>query len=107
MRVRAATGHAAYRHAEGIGRLRGQLYRRGPDLLRRSGRAGARALALEIVEERLRLTGVQASEMRYDTARRQRHARRPDRHVTPEPYEVRIRVAGRTDSLREADAHRQ
>jgi hypothetical protein len=64
--------------------------------------AEARArLALEIVRERLKLTKVDASEWRFDligidalhgTQRSQGSA----------PYEVRVRVAGRTDMLWEA-----
>jgi hypothetical protein len=59
-------------------------------------------LALEIVRERLKLTGVAASELRFDligvdalhgpalTAR------------SNEPYEVRVRVVGRTETMTEA-----
>jgi hypothetical protein len=67
------------------------------------GGAVARArLALEIVRERLQLTGVRTSELRLDligidalhgAALSAAHA---------EPYEVRLRVSGRTDSLAEA-----
>src|SRR6202011_4838110 len=63
-------------------------------------------LALEIVRERLKLTGVAASELRFDLigvdalhgAQVSAHAREPDH----EPYEVRVRVTGRTENLREA-----
>jgi hypothetical protein len=78
----------------------GQISYAGPGALAR-GR-----LALEIVRERLELTGVATSELRFDLigvdslhggqvsarARRARH----------EPYEVRVRVTGRTESLHEA-----
>jgi hypothetical protein len=68
---------------------------------------GARArgeLALDIARERLALTGVRASELRFDLIglnalhgdRLSMRARRD------EPYEVRARVAGRTGSLNEA-----
>lgn len=68
---------------------------------------GARArgeLALDIVRERLTLTGVHASELRFDligvnALHGDRLSRRGKRE---EPYEVRVRVAGRTDSLAEA-----
>jgi hypothetical protein len=60
-------------------------------------------LAREIVRERLALTAVKASELKFDlvgvdalhgTALSQRG---------PEPYEVRLRVAGRTETLSEAE----
>ena len=59
-------------------------------------------LALAIVEERLRITGVQTSELRCDIVGV--NAMHGERLAAPgtEPYEVRIRVAGRTDSLGEA-----
>jgi hypothetical protein len=68
---------------------------------------GARArgeLALDIVEERLKLTGVRASELRFDligvnSLHGDRLSGNGGRH---EPYEVRVRVVGRTDSLNEA-----
>ncbi|MDP8918547.1 MAG: DUF1446 domain-containing protein [Pseudomonadota bacterium] len=68
---------------------------------------GARArgeLALDIVRERLRLTGVRASELRFDligvnSLHGDRLSRNGGHH---EPYEVRVRVVGRTDSLAEA-----
>jgi hypothetical protein len=73
----------------------GQISYAGPGALER-GR-----LALDIVRERLSLTGVQTTETRFDiigvdslhggTLARGR-----------EPYEVRIRVVGRTDSMAEA-----
>jgi Acyclic terpene utilisation family protein AtuA len=73
----------------------GQISYAGPGALER-GR-----LALDIVRERLALTGVRANEMRFDLigvdalhgdALSRGHA----------PYEVRVRVAGRTDTLAEA-----
>jgi hypothetical protein len=74
----------------------GQMSYAGPGALARA------RLALAIVEERLKITGVQASEIRYDILGV--NAMHGDRLSAshPEPYEVRIRVAGRTDSLREA-----
>jgi hypothetical protein len=74
----------------------GQMSYAGPGALNRA------RLALSIVEERLKITGVQASEIRYDILGV--NAMHRDRLAAPhpEPYEVRIRVAGRTDSLREA-----
>jgi hypothetical protein len=74
----------------------GQISYAGPGAVAR-GR-----LALDIVRERLRITGVQAGELRFDLLgvdslhgpeRSRGHA---------EPYEVRVRVAGRTASLAEA-----
>ena len=74
----------------------GQMSYAGPGALARA------RLALAIVEERLKITGVQASEIRYDILGV--NAMHGDRLSAshPEPYEVRIRVTGRTDSLREA-----
>jgi hypothetical protein len=68
---------------------------------------GARArgeLALDIVRERLRLTEVRATELRFDligvnALHGDRLSGNGSRH---EPYEVRVRVVGRTDSLDEA-----
>jgi hypothetical protein len=68
---------------------------------------GARArgeLALDIVRERLTLTGVRTSELRFDligvnALHGDRLSGNGGRY---EPYEVRVRVVGRTDSLDEA-----
>lgn len=73
----------------------GQISYAGPGALER-GR-----LALEIVRERLELTGVQMTEARFDLIGVD------SLHGAAlsgggKPYEVRIRVAGRTDSLAEA-----
>ncbi|MDE2581428.1 MAG: DUF1446 domain-containing protein [Rhodospirillales bacterium] len=74
--------------------------------------AGALArgkLALEIVRERLRLTGVRTNELRcdligVDALHRGPVGDAPHRGPGPaaEPAEIRIRVIGRTDSLAEA-----
>jgi hypothetical protein len=73
----------------------GQISYAGPGALAR-GR-----LALDIVRERLKLSGVAASELRFELigvdALHGSHAMRAN-----EPYEVRVRVAGRTENLREA-----
>jgi hypothetical protein len=68
---------------------------------------GARArgeLALAIVKERLKLTGVSTSELRFDligvnSLHGDRLSGNGGHH---EPYEVRVRVVGRTDNLDEA-----
>jgi hypothetical protein len=74
----------------------GQISYAGPGALAR-GR-----LALEIVRERLKLTGVAASELRFDLVGVDSlHGAQVSVHAN-EPYEVRIRVAGRTENLREA-----
>jgi hypothetical protein len=74
----------------------GQISYAGPGALAR-GR-----LALEIVRERLLLTGVLSSELRFDLIGvNSLHGADVSAHAN-EPYEVRVRVAGRTESLREA-----
>ncbi|WP_024508735.1 acyclic terpene utilization AtuA family protein [Bradyrhizobium sp. ARR65] len=74
----------------------GQISYAGPGALAR-GR-----LALDIVRERLKLTGVAASELRFDLIGVDSlHGPQVSAHAN-EPYEVRIRVTGRTESLREA-----
>ncbi len=74
----------------------GQISYAGPGALAR-GR-----LALEIVRERLKLTGVAAGELRFDLIGVDSlHGAQISAHAS-EPYEVRVRVAGRTETLREA-----
>lgn len=75
----------------------GQMSYAGPGALARA------RLALDIVAERLKITGVQASEVRYDLLGV--NAMHGDRlsASAQEPYEVRIRVAGRTETLQEAE----
>jgi hypothetical protein len=74
----------------------GQISYAGPGALERA------RLALDIVRERLQLTGVQSSELRFDLIGVD-SLHGPElsaQHVAP--YEVRVRVTGRTDSLAEA-----
>jgi hypothetical protein len=74
----------------------GQISYAGP------GAAARGRLALEIVRERLKLTGVAASEWRFELIGVDSlHGEKLAASVN-EPYEVRVRVAGRTESLREA-----
>jgi hypothetical protein len=74
----------------------GQISYAGPGALAR-GR-----LALDIVRERLKLTSVAASELRFDLIGVDAlHGAQVSAHAN-EPYEVRVRVTGRTDNLREA-----
>jgi len=74
----------------------GQISYAGPGALAR-GR-----LALEIVRERLKLMDVAASELRFDLIGVDSlHGAQVSSHAN-EPYEVRVRVAGRTENLREA-----
>jgi hypothetical protein len=74
----------------------GQISYAGPGALAR-GR-----LALDIVRERLKLTGVSTSELRFDLIGMDAlHGPQVSAHGN-EPYEVRVRVAGRTENLREA-----
>lgn len=74
----------------------GQMSYAGPGALARA------RLALAIVEERLKITGVQTSETRFEMLGV--NAMHGDQLTVSaaEPYEVRIRVAGRTDNLQEA-----
>src|SRR3954466_10847914 len=74
----------------------GQISYAGPGALTR-GR-----LALDIVRERLRLTGVALSETRFDLIGVDALHGAALAAGSAEPYEVRVRVAGRTDSLVEA-----
>ncbi len=74
----------------------GQISYAGPGALAR-GR-----LALDIVRERLKLTGVATSELRFDLIGVDSlHGPLVSAHAN-EPYEVRVRVTGRTENLREA-----
>lgn len=74
----------------------GQISYGGPGALAR-GR-----LALDIVRERLKLTGVAAGELRFDLIGVDSlYGPQVSAHAG-DPYEVRVRVAGRTESLREA-----
>jgi hypothetical protein len=74
----------------------GQISYAGPGALAR-GR-----LALDIVRERLKLTGVAASELRFDLIGVDSlHGAQASSRAN-EPYEVRVRVSGRTENLREA-----
>jgi hypothetical protein len=74
----------------------GQISYAGPGALAR-GR-----LALEIVRERLKLTGVASSETRFELIGVDSLHGAEVSAGANEPYEVRVRVAGRTESLREA-----
>src|SRR6201997_4097767 len=74
----------------------GQMSYAGPGAVARG------KLALEIVRQRLKLTGVAASELRFDLIGVDSlHGPQVSAHAN-EPYEVRIRVTGRTENLREA-----
>jgi hypothetical protein len=74
----------------------GQISYAGPGALAR-GR-----LALDIVRERLLITGVASSETRFELIGVDSLHGAELAAGANEPYEVRVRVAGRTDSLREA-----
>jgi hypothetical protein len=73
----------------------GQISYAGPGAVARG------KLALEIVRERLQLTGVRTSELRFDLIGVDSlHGERLSQGH--DPYEVRVRVTGRTESLTEA-----
>src|ERR1700761_2693993 len=74
----------------------GQISYAGPGALAR-GR-----LALDIVRERLKLTGVASSELRFELIGVESLHGAEVSADANEPYEVRVRVAGSTESLREA-----
>lgn len=76
----------------------GQMSYAGPGALARA------RLALEIVRERMQLTGVACSETRYELIGVDALHGAGLSATQGEPYEVRLRVAGRTDS--EAEARR-
>jgi hypothetical protein len=74
----------------------GQISYAGPGALARA------QLAQDIVAERFRITGVPLDEVRFDLIglNALHGARLAEQH--PEPYEVRLRVAGRTGSMTQA-----
>jgi hypothetical protein len=74
----------------------GQISYAGPGALARG------KLALEIVRERLQLTGVATSETRFELIGVDSSHGADLAARGAEPYEVRLRVAGRTESLGEA-----
>jgi hypothetical protein len=99
--VRGGRGHPATGKLKvSIGTLEGYI---GEGQISYAG-PGAQArgrLALAIVAERLKLTGLAASELRFDLIGV--NALHGDiRGHRDSPYEVRVRVAGRTDSLADA-----
>ena len=67
-----------------------------------SGSLARGRLALEIVRERLKLMGVAASELRFDLIGVDALHGANLAARASEPYEVRVRVTGRTENLREA-----
>ena len=74
----------------------GQMSYAGPGALARA------QLALDIVKERLQMTGVKLDEVRYDLIGVNAIHGTPLSNEDKEPYEVRIRVTGRTSSMKEA-----
>ena len=75
----------------------GQMSYAGPGAVARG------QLALDIVRGRLQLTGVAASELRFDLIGiNSLHGEALSSAHASEPYEVRARVTGRTESLAEA-----
>jgi len=74
----------------------GQISYGGPNAVARARLAG------QIVEERLKMHGFGFDELRVELIGMESlHGPAPDR---PEPYEVRLRIAGRTDNRRAAEA---
>ncbi|MGN6116545.1 MAG: acyclic terpene utilization AtuA family protein, partial [Nitrobacter sp.] len=66
------------------------------------GAAARGRLALDIGRERLQLTGVQTSELRFDLIGMDSLHGSALAARNGDPYEVRVRVVGRTDNFREA-----
>ncbi len=102
VRVDGATGTARTGHVKvSVGHYDGwigdgQISYGGP------GAVGRARLAAQIVEERLRVIDLAPRDIRYDLIGVDAlHGAGPARHA-PEPYEVRLRVAARTDSAGEA-----
>ena len=94
--------HEANRHAEGLGRLCRQLYRRGPDLLCRPRRAGAGAAGAGDRPRTAEADRCRRERIAVRTGRRRFPARAGSFRARRRTYEVRVRVAGRTENLREA-----
>jgi hypothetical protein len=100
--IRGATGHPKTGMLKvSIGYIdsyigEGQMSYAGPGALARA------RLALDIVAERLQLAAVKVGEIRYDLIGVNAIHGVALSAPNPEPYEVRIRVAGRTASLQEA-----
>jgi hypothetical protein len=102
VRVSGATGHPRPETLKvSIGYVdsyigEGQISYAGPGALARA------RLALDIVAERLKITGVRTDELRFDILGvNALHGERLSASHA-EPYEVRVRVAGRTADLKEA-----
>ncbi len=74
----------------------GQISYGGPGAVARA------RLAIEIVRERLALTGVQTSELRFDLIGVDSLYGKTVSSTNAQPYEVRVRVAGRTTSAEQA-----
>jgi Acyclic terpene utilisation family protein AtuA len=102
VRVRGGTGRARPATLKvSVGYLagflgEGQISYAGP------GAAARGRLALDIVAERLALIGARYDEIRYDLIGMNAIHGAQVSSAAPEPYEVRVRVAARTGSLREA-----
>ncbi len=97
-----ATGHAATGLLKVSIGYRDSFIGEGQMSYAGAGALARAELALRIVEERLKLTGVQGEELRFDLigvdAAYRGRAGKPE----TEPREVRLRVAGRTATMAEA-----
>ncbi|MFZ6759990.1 acyclic terpene utilization AtuA family protein [Undibacterium sp. Ji50W] len=100
--IRGATGHPKTGMLKvSIGYVdsyigEGQMSYAGPGALARA------RLALDIVAERLKIADVKVGETRYDLIGVNAIHGSALSASNPEPYEVRIRVAGRTSTMKEA-----
>ena len=101
--VRGAKGHARPAHAQGFGWLPGRLHRRGTDLVRRAGRGRARPAGARDRRRTAEARPACAAARRASTWSASTACTGPRLSAgASEPYEVRARVAARTDSLEEA-----
>ena len=107
VRVSRRRGRRADRDAQGLGRLHRRLRRRRADLVRRLGRGRARAPRARDRARAAPLTGVRMSESRFDLVGVDALHGAAGARRGEEPYEVRLRVTGRADSMQEAAPYRQ
>ena len=100
--VAGATGHARTATLKASIGYRDGFIGEGQISYAGSGALARARLAAAIVEERLRLTGLAVADLRCDLVGVDAVRRGPPAGVAGQPAEVRLRVAGRTATLRDA-----